>query len=302
MLTYVDLNSWIRSNILLSFCYWNFKWIWLEGSTQFSHLIYCHAWAAVFASLWFMIIFGMDVAEEMSSDKVGFIAGNLPDPPSTSKCNPGSRDCKRMHKSPPSPRIYKSPHYPPPSPKIYKSPHNPPPSPKIYKSPRIPPPSPKIYKSPHNPPPSPKIYKSPYSPPPSPKIYKSPHYPPPSPKIYKSPYSPPHSPYHPPGPWNWEEAQQAQQALYLRLSMYEGGWFGVGGFKCWIIYIRSRSTMYYQFDWLMIELFLFLPFWWSIPNSDGIVPFLCWQWNVNLGKNWGYYLRKMLYINTSIFI
>ena len=289
MLTYVDLNSWIRSNILLSFCYWNFKWIWLEGSTQFSHLIYCHAWAAVFASLWFMIIFGMDVAEEMSSDKVGFIAGNLPDPPSTSMCNPGSRDCKRMHKSPPSPKIYKSPHIPPPSPKIYKSPH-------------IAPPSPKIYKSPHNPPPSPKIYKSPYSPPPSPKIYKSPHYPPPSPKIYKSPYSPPHSPYHPPGPWNWEEAQQAQQALYLRLSMYEGGWFGVGGFKCWIIYIRSRSTMYYQFDWLMIELFLFLPFWWSIPNSDGIVPFLCWQWNVNLGKNWGYYLRKMLYINTSIFI
>ena len=50
------------------------------------------------------MIFDMDVAEEMSSDKMGVITGNLPIPPSKSKCNPlRAKGCEKKG-SPHSPR------------------------------------------------------------------------------------------------------------------------------------------------------------------------------------------------------
>ena len=53
-----------------------------------------------------MMIFDMDVAEEMSSDKMGVITGNLPDPPSKSKCDPTRRkgcEKKGSPRNPPGP-------------------------------------------------------------------------------------------------------------------------------------------------------------------------------------------------------
>ncbi|XP_034706045.1 uncharacterized protein LOC117929758 [Vitis riparia] len=85
--------------------------------------------------------------EEMSSDKVGFIAGNLPDPPSTSKCNPGSRDCKECIKVHPAPEYIKAHTIHHPAPKYIKAHAFHLPAPKYIKAHTVHHPAPKYIKA-----------------------------------------------------------------------------------------------------------------------------------------------------------